>query len=242
MFEAKKYTIVELPDKYDLRFVEKRGFVNVLWNVFLLNLLGTFAVVRVFGAPKGGLVELMTTYILAIFTAAILAIIVTPIAVNISAIEMSKYRVLDIDNMLMTYPAYPFYRAIKSIFGFGNLAVIVAILTASITAAGSISLGLAAFLLLMLLTFSSVSLGSLIAVTVARFIQSKIVEDLLDDYNKALAPLSKEYKSVIEILKELAPEEKIEMESEEVAEKAEEVVESESEEEKSLVSERDLKE
>jgi len=209
--EARRYLIVSLPSKYDVRFIEPRGFINVLWNVFLFNLLGSFMVVRYFGIPSTDLDTFISSYLLAVFIASIIAFAITPIAVNISAIETTRFRVVDLDKMLVTYPAYLFYRLIKAIFGFGNLAVIVVIFANALAAAkGDIALGIGLFLAVVITTLSSVALGSLTAITIARIIQKDVIEGLMDTYDEALKPLSITSNEFLDKLKqELSVEEPI---------------------------------
>ena len=241
--EAKKYTIVKLPEKFDVRFVEPRGFKNVLWNIFLFNLLGSFMVVRYFGIPSTNLDAFIGGYLLAVLIASIIALIVTPIAVNVSAIETTRFRVVDLDKMLMTYPAYLFYRLIKAIFGFGNLAVIIVIFAnAMAVAGGDIFVAVGLFIAVLVTTISSVAFGSLLAVLISRLVRVEVVEDLMNTYDEALEPMSISSEDFLNQLRELIGERKEEIEErveeevkeeeeiEEVEEKTEELREEESSE------------
>ncbi len=193
--------IIELPERFEKHFKRSSGFVFLFQLLISFNFLALLLIIKYFGLVGSSIREIITSFILAMVIAAISSFIITPIAVSIYILEGSRFREFNPKNMVMDYPAYFYRRIIKSIFGYGNLVVLLWLLVDLLQVTNfDIVSTLKAYFLILLLAFSSVSFGALIALAFERRAGGKAETELLNTFNEKLKEVSKHYTDWLEEL------------------------------------------
>lgn len=218
--------VFALPDKYEKHFGAGEGIFKLLKEVILINFLAVLLVSKFMGvgekAGEGALIGYLIAFLIATFT----TLVITPISVSLYIVEGTKFRILDLKSITIDYPAYFYRRFFRSVFGFGNLIVVLWIFLDSLAANNwDIVSGLTTFILLILLVLGSLIIGAILSVFLIWKEKPDSVMMLMDEFNSQLEIKSLSAKDALDILKEALIEEKMELEELKLDETEQESVE-----------------
>ena len=196
--------IIGLPEKFEKTFEKSEGFFLILTFFIQYNFLALLLIIRVFGLVGSNLREIYISFIIAMIIAALTAFIIVPIAISVYALEGGRFREYSSKKLTMDYPAYYYRRIIKSIFGYGNLVVLLWLLLDLLQITGfNIAYSLYLYFLILLLAFSSVSFGSFLALLFNRYMNSKVIPNIMQSLNSQLEPLSTPHDKWLEDLRNI---------------------------------------